>query len=239
MNLPIDNHVFARPPSPPPPPRGLPRRMSRGGPSPIPSGSGYRRPLPPEVEDRLAAQRAQERADADYARNLAYGSDASSEDRRPRPRSSHRRRETATPVRRGSYNRRDRRAPQRHSVQVDGTILDGIDDHVYGVGNSGGHHLNESFRPRTAGDDAVEVITTTRNRRGETVSRKKEIRPTSWFGGMMRTLSAKARSKDPRKVGAGEMAGMGYRGDQRVDAWLRHVVNDPIAVEQGIEVEAY
>jgi ariadne-1 len=100
---------------------------------------------------------------------------------------------------------------------------------VYGLGNSGGHHMNESY--------SVRPLATTAAR---TAVRMSAPRP-SFFS---RRLVRDPPRAVPRTVTASTMAGLSRdgskRGANRVGTWLSHVEADHEAIQtapRGVEVD--
>jgi ariadne-1 len=92
---------------------------------------------------------------------------------------------------------------------------------VYGVGNSGGHHMNDSYTVRPLANTAARAAARMSTPR------------TSFFG--RRMVRDPPRATPPKAVTASAMAGLSRdgskRGQNRVGTWLSHVTIDNEAIQ--------
>jgi ariadne-1 len=105
---------------------------------------------------------------------------------------------------------------------------------VYGVGNSGGHHMNDSYMVRPVITSAAHVpVRVPAPRQSYSASRR-----------VVREAPASVHA--PPAAAASAMAGLSSdgtkRGANRVGTWLNHVQIDPEAIntqERGVEVDEW
>lgn len=101
--------------------------------------------------------------------------------------------------------------------------------HVYGLGNSGGHHMNDSYAVRPLAAPAARTAVRMSTPRASFFSRR---------------VLREAPRTAPRNVTASTMAGLSRdgskRGANRVGTWLSHVEVDNEAIQtapRGVEVD--
>lgn len=100
---------------------------------------------------------------------------------------------------------------------------------VYGLGNSGSHHMNESYAVRSLPTSAARTTA------------RREAPRTSFFG---RRVQAPAATRPPPVATASAMAGLSRDGKKvganRVGTWLTHIQVDAEAINtaaRGVEVD--
>lgn len=104
--------------------------------------------------------------------------------------------------------------------------------HVYGLGNSGGHHMNDSYTVRPLAMSAARQAART-------------SAPSRFFSSRRASVRESPRAvRAPPTVTASTMAGLSRdgtrRGANRVGTWLNHIEVDPDAIHtapRGVEVD--
>ncbi|KAF2761103.1 hypothetical protein EJ05DRAFT_508309 [Pseudovirgaria hyperparasitica] len=107
-----------------------------------------------------------------------------------------------------------------------------VDVQVYGVGNAGGHHLNESYAIRPTHRHSVSASAASRPR---PAAPSAVAAQRAWRFNIAPRRERERREAPPaRDVAASIMAGLskggGRTGSNRVDTWRLHVRHDPDAV---------
>ncbi|EUC35128.1 hypothetical protein COCCADRAFT_35351 [Bipolaris zeicola 26-R-13] len=109
---------------------------------------------------------------------------------------------------------------------------------IYGVGNAGGHHMNDSYAIRSVPNSAV--------RTAARLSTPRQSTPRSSIFSSTRRVSAPtpSRSAPPAVVTSSVMAGLSKDGKKvganRVGTWLNHVQIDPeatVTAAENVEVD--